>query len=146
MEQKQAPAQEAHPLILRLRYLLLSVDFDFSEAITSWAGFFGGLMLLAPAKTFAISTAYTAMRDVAPEWGWGTLLFMLGGAQATALVLNSYRWRSWLAFAMCGLWTFITATFWMSAFFSFGSVLFPSLALSAAWAFWRLRMMGAHSE
>lgn len=145
MRMDMTPRQITTTLMSRLNYLLISIDFDFSEVLTSFVAVFGGLMLLAPPNTFGISVTYTAMRDMMPEWAWGTLLFVLGMAQATALLANHHRARQWLAFVISGVWAFIALTFWISSFVSFGSVVFPALALSAAWAFWRLGVLARGS-
>ncbi|HYE72285.1 MAG TPA: hypothetical protein VEF04_03105, partial [Blastocatellia bacterium] len=124
-----------------LRALLLSSDFQATEAQASIAMMIVGMVLLSPHTTFT-GPAYAPMANVMPEWAWGLALFWLGFLGMLAMIRRWFSYRRLILFAVACVWAFIGVMFFRSNPSGLGYWLFLVLAGSAGWAYWRLSIRG----
>jgi hypothetical protein len=142
MKQEQEPrASLALMVAHRIRALLLDYDFEIAEAIVGMAAFGWGFIVALPLSTFGSSPTYATMLELAPEPIWGFCMAMLGLAHLYVLILNHLTWRKRLAFFSCCVWIFIAALFIMANPASTATFIYPLLAATAAWAYWRLAIL-----
>lgn len=135
------PVQRMH-LRYRLRELLMDKDFEASELFSGIAALGWGLLVAWPfIDTFSTSPTFTAMAQIAPEWAWGWGGICTGAMQLAALILGTHRLRYLATWLVLVGWLFMACTFVRSNPWSTASVIYPTLALSDAWAVWRLTIL-----
>jgi len=136
----QAPIQSVslRPLH-RLRAILIDRDFEFSELFNGAMTAVCGAWFLLPFTTFGSTPTFAAMRDLAPEAVWGIAMVALGIVQLVGLIADWWRWRRWSAMASCGVWIFLSVLVVRSNPASPDAGMYFLLALSAAWAYLRMR-------
>jgi hypothetical protein len=146
MEQIPEPRMVSR-LVDRLDVLLNRKDFEFCELISGVMMLAWGVWLLMPWATFASSKGFAGMAligslggywSVNPEIPWGILLAWIGITEIGALVLDQYRVRFLSAVGASMAWTFMSVTFAVSNPQGTGVIIYPGLALVAAWAAWRI--------
>jgi hypothetical protein len=145
MNMQMLPNQNQSPidaLIAWFRELLNNTHFYATEAQSGILALAFGAVLLAPADTFGMDAAYLAMAQLAPEFAWGLFIFMLGVAQIYAIVSNIYRLRRAAIFLLTCAWFFISFMLFWAVPASNGPYTYLIIALSSAWAYWRLSLRG----
>lgn len=136
--------QEMRPTLsfgARLRALLLDHDFEPTEAISGIAATGWGLIVLLPVATFGTSHTYDAMASLAPEWAWGLAVLLVGILQLLTLLLDWHSWRRHTAFLAFCAWLFMSVMFIRANAASTATAIYPTMALAAAWAYWRLSLL-----
>lgn len=124
----------------RLVELLVYKDFEFAELFTGLAGLLWGLWLLNPAwNSFASTTSFRAMAQLANENVWGGGMALIGLIQLWSLIRDQFFWRRRASALLCMLWAFIAVMLVRANPAGTGTVIYPLLSLSAAWAHWRMR-------
>lgn len=132
------PTQET--LLERLQVLLWEKDFEFAELLGGLAGLLWGAWLLNPSwDAFEITPGFAAMAAIAPEPVWGSALLLIGALQLWALIRDRWPWRRRSAFLLFCAWMFITVMIGRANYRAAAVVVYPLLALSAAWAYIRMR-------
>lgn len=135
----QRVAQRAYALIF-LR------DADFVEVSSGLLMFGWGLQLMLPWSTFTSAIGYQAMSALAPEAAWGGLLLWVGFTQVGSYLLNHWRVRIASSLGAVMLWAFLGVLFGLSNPQGTGIVVYPFLAATTAWVFWRNVVRGPSGE
>ncbi len=93
---------------------------------------------------FPSSPTFRTMGLVAPEWLWGTTVFVIGAGQLLALYNDSLTWRFRISGAAFFLWGGITTLFLMGNAFSTATVTYGMMwtiaTIVAAKLWWREKM------
>lgn len=136
-------AQAAHRnvallLKLRLRALLLDVDFESAEAISAAMGALWGLWLLLPLDTFGASPLWRTVQLLFSEAQLGTIVCAGGTGAFVAMLWGSRQWRMWLTLFGAATWGGLSGLFIWANPAASSSVVYPVLTLVAAWAYLRL--------
>ena len=135
-----------HILFLRVRFLLLGIDFEIAEIITGVIALGGGLVWLNPfVDTFVTSQNYAAMRGLPGVFGgegfWGALAIGLGLLTLLALFTGRVRGRRWAMLGLILFYCFIGVSFFASNPWSWGFVQVAVLLAVSLWAQWRLALL-----
>lgn len=113
--------------------------FVLFEAHTSVLEFFLAVVLIAvglwflnPTDTFSSSVSYVYMRHLAPEWLWGTGLFITGLLHLYGLIGNYRKLR--LAFLSLStfIWISMAGLFFQANPFALGDLMFTLIAFGCS--------------
>lgn len=126
----------------RLIEVILKKDFEFSELLSGLVLIGWSIVLLMPWNTFESAHSFDAMAALLPESMWGLLLGWVGVTQVGALALSQYRVRLVSSLIACCTWVFIGIVIGWSNPQGLWIAIYPQLAASAAWSFWRLAREG----
>jgi hypothetical protein len=142
LQQEQSAGRLMRP-VLRLQALLVDYDFEFAELLTGVIAGLWGIWLMMPQwHTFASTPTFKALIDVGlPEWFWGGFIGTIGLIQLVGLLWNYYRIRRAATFAACLVWIFLSAMFISANIASTGTIIYPALSFTAAWAYWRMGLV-----
>lgn len=141
LEQNQHPIQKiVFSFVDRLRSILVSSDFIFTELYSALTVFLWGMWIANPHyDTFSTSTIFNTMSLLPMQEDAQGFIFMLFGLfQMIGLFLNIVRLRRIAAFGIVLIWLFISTMFIISNPASTATVIYPMLALAAIWAYWRI--------
>lgn len=141
LEQNQHPIQKiVFSFVDRLRSILVSSDFIFTELYSALTVFLWGMWIANPHyDTFSTSTIFNTMSLLPMHEDAQGFIFMLFGLfQMIGLFLNIGRLRRIAAFGIVLIWLFISTMFIISNPASTATVIYPMLALAAIWAYWRI--------
>ena len=122
----------------RVREILRDYDHEWQELISSVALLAWGGSLAVPGFHQFESAAYTAMRQLMPQWLWALCLLLVGWLKLHGLMVESTPLRRALAFVGALVWLF-TSIMIARADPRFPTVVIaPILAVSAAASYLRL--------
>jgi hypothetical protein len=130
-------------IIARLRHILLSSDFIFTELLTGVALLFWGLWLAIPYWTiFSVTPTFAALRELPiPEDTQGLIIMLVGACVILGLLLDVYRIRQYSTFAAMVIWAFLSAMFINANWQSTATIIYPIMMMSAIWAYWRITIL-----
>lgn len=80
-----------------------------------------GIALSLPFDTFSLYS-YSAMAEIAPEWAWALLFYVVSVLQFFGLTYNKYQMKLLSNLISTGLWIFIATMFFVSEFLVAGGV------------------------
>lgn len=121
--------------------VLRETDPTFAEFQTGFLALLWGLWLLNPHWfVFDTSPSFRAMEQVAPEWQWGGAITAVALIHVCGIAWHSLRLRSVAAALVCLLWIFIAAPIIYANPRSTATIIYPWLAFTAAWTYWRLTL------
>jgi hypothetical protein len=122
----------------RLGDILWHHDIEYAELVHSVITLAWGLWLAVPGWNQFNSHFYNAMRQLGPEAMWAAIITAIGAYRLWALLADQlvHRLRAGIYFLL--LWLFFTAMVWMSDPRLPGTVICPTIALSAWWVCVRL--------
>lgn len=144
MDLKQRQESQLHvaltALLKRLKVILVSSDFIFTE-------FFNGLFLLLWGAWIALpywsvfntTPTFSAMAGLpVHENVQGFIIMCVGLSVLWGIFTGNKRLRKASIFWSVLIWAFISAMFINANYQSTATITYPMLALSGAWAYWRI--------
>jgi hypothetical protein len=144
----QEPEMNQHQLfaqvmLQRLRHILLSSDFIFTELLNGTALFFWGLWLAIPYwAIFSTTPTFAALRRLPlPEDIQGIIIMIVGLCVILGLLLDVHQIRKASTFTAMVVWAFLSAMFINANWQSTATVIYPLMTLSAIWAYWRITVL-----
>lgn len=149
MEMQQEPQQVSRleqilaPLISQLKTILISSDFIFTEFFNGLCLFLWGAWVASPHwDTFNSTPTYDAMAQLPiSEDGQGIIIMSVGLIVLFGTFYGQRKLRKYATFWATIIWIFISAMFIVANFFSTATVVYPMLALSGIWAYWRITVI-----
>lgn len=126
--------------VKRLFVILNDADFEFAELLSGTSAFLWGAWIASPHwETFKASPTFNAMAELPlSENMQGGIIFLAGAVQVLGLAYNHLNTRKWGAFIVALIWIYVSTMFIRANITSTASVIYPLLALTAAWAYWRI--------
>lgn len=130
----------------RLARILRGADTELLELFCAVALLTWGLVVGNPLNdTFATSTAFRALRQTGmPEWLFGLLFLLTGAVQMVALARWREELRALAGLVAGGLWTFLSATIFISNPRGTGWSTYGVIALAAFGCVVRLAIDASH--
>jgi hypothetical protein len=138
--QEHVLAQMLLALRERLRTILVSSDFIFTELYNGLGLLLWGLWIAIPYwDTFYTSSVYANLSRIPiPENIQGIIVMCVGLAVMYGVFFGSTRVRKLTTFWAACIWMFLSAMFILANFKSTATITYPMLSASAIWAYWRV--------
>lgn len=130
-------------LLERLKAILVSSDFVFTEFFNGLTLFLWGVWIASPYwDTFNSTPTFRAMAGLPlPENVQGFLIMCVGLSVLWGIVSGNRKLRKVSIFWSVLIWAFISAMFIDANYQSTATITYPMLALSGAWAYWRITVI-----
>lgn len=130
-------------LLERLKVILVSSDFIFTEFFNGLCLFLWGMWIALPHwDTFNSTPTFRAMAQLPlPENAQGFLIMCVGLSVLFGIFFGHRRLRKVAIFWSTLIWIFISTMFIDANYQSTATITYPMLALSGAWAYWRITVI-----
>lgn len=131
-------------MVTQFRVILVERDIDYAELLACFAAFMWAVVqaLLNPMQALPANYAFFITAFHSPDvarWTLITLMLIQGAAQALGVVHRDWAWRRATAFSGSILWAALFMGLLLGEPRSMGPYMAFLLAISEAWAYWRLR-------
>lgn len=121
----------------RLRELFVRSEYDIVEFIVGLSAVMWGIWVGNPFWDAFLVAPHPHFLEIAPEWFWGTMVGVVGGAQVAAVTIDTYKIRKLVAFVSLCTWIFILCTFGAQRILGPATSLYFVITFTQAWVYLR---------
>lgn len=132
----------ASKFISEITRILLCGEYKPVFFFSALAAVLFGMWLLIPNDTFGTSPTYMVMAMIASDEVWGLAFLLSGIAAIFSIVYSSVYVQRWFAILILALWTFISASFFVSNPYATGGITYFIRAVSTFWVVFRIWRYG----